>query len=105
MNPKGFSLEQHVERVSAEPGTIIDTHIDAKVLALDPLADAGKVVLVQEGEWIGLQGMVQIDRHIPIEVAILSEHEDSESAIVAVFLLLEVYLDAFVVVGFHCVDD
>ena len=49
--------------------------------------------------------MVQIDRDRPIEVAILREHENSESAVVAVFLLLEVHLLAFVIVGFHCVDD
>ena len=43
-------LEQHVERVGAESGTSIDTHIDAKVLALEPLADSRKIVLIQEGK-------------------------------------------------------
>ena len=82
-------LEQHVERVGAESGTSIDTHVDAKLIALEPLADSRKIVLIQECESVGLQGMVQIDRDRPIEIAILREHEDRESAIVAVFLLLE----------------
>ena len=36
--------------------------------------------------------MVQIDRHVPIEFAILLEQEESESAFVAVFLFLTEHL-------------
>ena len=43
-------LEQHVERVGAESRTSVDTHVDAKVLALEPLADTREVVLIQECE-------------------------------------------------------
>ena len=91
-------LEQHVERVGTESGTSIDTHVDAKLLALEPLADTRKVVLIQESESVGLQRVVKIHRYTSIELTILLEHEDGKRSIVAVFLLLEIYIGSVVVV-------
>lgn len=57
-NPEGFCyvnwLEQHVERVGAESGTSIALHVDANFFLPEPLAYSRHVVLVKEGESVGL---------------------------------------------------
>lgn len=52
-----------------------------------------------------VDGSVQVDRHASIEFFILLEHEECKCAIVAVFILLEIYLLAFKSVVFHCVEQ
>ena len=47
-------LEQHVERVGAESGTGIDPHVDTEFLLPKPFAYSRHVVLVNEGESVGL---------------------------------------------------
>lgn len=97
-------LEQHVERVCAETRSGFDTHVDSEFLLPEPFAYSWHVVLVKEGESVGLQRVIQVHRDAPEELTILLEHEDSKRSIVAVFLLLEIYLGSVVIVRFHCVD-
>lgn len=47
-SPRAFVLEEHVQRVSTEPGTGFYSHIDSEFLLDEPFADSRKVVLVQE---------------------------------------------------------
>ena len=82
-------LEQRVERIGAEPGCRSDAHVDSEFVLLDPPANSGHVVLVQECHVVGLERMVQVHRYAPIEFAILREHEDGKGSVVPVFLLLE----------------
>lgn len=57
-DPEGFCYvnwhEQHVERVDAESGTSIALHVDAKFFLPEPYAYSRHVVLVKEGESVGL---------------------------------------------------
>ena len=60
------------------------------------------IVLIQERHTVRLERMVQVSRHASIELVILLILEDCKCAIVAVFILLEIDLVAFVSVVFHC---
>ena len=55
-------LEQRVERISAESGCGSYTHVDSEFVLLDPQANSGHVVLVQECHVVGLERMVQVTR-------------------------------------------
>ena len=49
-----WQLEQHVKRVGAETGCRFNTHVDSEFLLLEPFADSRHVVLVKEGESVGM---------------------------------------------------
>ena len=94
-------IKHHVERIEAEAGVDLYTHMDGQVILLQPLSDAGKVVLVQESHVIGLQRMIEVHRHIAEEFAVFREHENGEGSVVAVLLFLEEDTLPFIGECFH----
>lgn len=97
---------EFIERVFTESTCLIESSRRGNPVCFEPLADAGKVVVIHEGKLLGLEEAAKVDGDDIVEFIVVSgEHLNGETAVVGVRGSLEIDIESIVVVCFHCLKD